>query len=421
MTRRIQLSNFDRQVVVPASETVPRNMGADLIVLSDGRWLLGYSRWLGGAHDDDGSQVCGLLSDDEGDHWSAPFDIARRPDGVEAVRMPCFLRLLDGRLACFYRLRTTHLDTWTGMIICHDETRLGTTEDSTGLWTDPVRISPPAPGRHVLLNNRALRLQHGEHAGRILLPLASPWPWDEEDRRGSNIRTWVLRSDDDGTNWHPSDSMLEGPKRGLMEPYMVEAPDGRVRMWMRTQMSRQYESVSGDGGTTWSPAVPGPLVSPESPVAIARHDATGLLMVVWNHNRVGRHTADRTPINVAFSEDEGASWFGEHVLDPVASGQGPASCDLGESPGGAPAAGPSPDEPSVTTKSDSGGSAREPTSGEPAATTAQDDPGKSHLADGRSFSYPGAHFLGDTGIVTYYENVGGRISLILRRFELQVD
>ena len=233
-------------------------------------------------------------------------------------------------------------------------------DDGTALWTDPVRISPPAPGRHVLLNNRVLRLRHGARAGRILLPLASPWPWDEEDRRGSDIRAWVLYSDDDGVTWQPSDTMLAGPERGLMEPYLMESPEGRVRMWMRTQMSCQYETTSDDGGTTWSPAGPGPVVSPESPVAVARPEASGQLMMVWNHNRRGAHTADRTPVCVAFSNDEGGSWSNEHRLDPSI-----------------------------------------------------DDTG-----DGRSFSYPGAHFIGDQGIVTYYENHDRQISLVVRRFEL---
>ena len=40
----IELKNMDRQVVVPDSDSQPRNMGADLVVLSDGRWLMGYSR-----------------------------------------------------------------------------------------------------------------------------------------------------------------------------------------------------------------------------------------------------------------------------------------------------------------------------------------------------------------------------------------
>ena len=79
-----------------------------------------------------------------------------------------------------------------------------------------------------------------------------------------------------------------------------------------------------------------------------------------SHNRRGAHTADRTPVCVAFSNDEGGSWSNEHRLDPSV-----------------------------------------------------DDTG-----DGRSFSYPGAHFIGDQGIVTYYENSDRQISLVVRRFEL---
>jgi len=173
----------------------------------------------------------------------------------------------------------------------------------------------------------------------------------------------VLYSDDDGATWQPSESMLSGPERGLMEPYIVELTDGRLRMWMRTQVDCQYESVSEDGGSTWTEAKPGPLVSPESPVAIARHEASGLLVVVWNHNRRGDHTADRTPICVAFSEDDGESWFDEQRLDPN------AHCENSDC----------------------------------------------------SFSYPSVDFLGDRGFITYYENRDRRISLVLRRFSLQVE
>lgn len=249
------------------------------------------------------------------------------------------------------------------MIVCLDEDGLGKPGAGSGLWSEPERISPPSPGRHVLLNNRVVRLENSVAAGRILLPLASPWPWDEEDSKGTDIRTWVLRSDDDGVTWQPSESMLAGPERGMMEPYIVELSDGRLRMWMRTQVSSQYESISEDGGVTWTEAAPGPLVSPESPIAAARHESSGLLMVVWNNNRRGKHTVDRTPICVAFSDDEGASWFGEQRLDPA-----------------------------------------------PALNN-----------EANSFSYPSANFFGDHGCITYYENCDRRTSLILRRFDIRAN
>ena len=201
-------------------------MGADIVKLRDGRLLLGASCWIGGTHDYDASKVVAMVSEDGGSTFSEPFDLVRPTAPVEAVRMPCFLRLEDGRLACFCRYRTSVIDTWTGMIVCHDETSLGMPGAEPCQWSEPVRISPPAPGRHVLLNNRALRLRCGANVGRILLPLASPWPWDQEDAKGTDIRTWVLYSDDDGLTWQRSKSVLAGPRRGLpVVPYHRSAPE----------------------------------------------------------------------------------------------------------------------------------------------------------------------------------------------------
>jgi len=344
---------LDRQVLVPATAEIPRNMGADLVELADGSLFLAYSRWLGGADDYDASQICGLLSHDDGDTWSPAFDVAVPGPESEAIRMPCLMRLANGELACFARCRATVADTWVGKMICRDESRLA---EGSSAWTQPERITPPPPGRHVLLNSRALRLTAGPHPGRILLPIASPWPWDEEDRRGSDIRSWCLLSDDDGRRWRTSASMLAGPQRGLMEPYVFELSDGRLRMLLRTQMSCQYHSLSEDGGDTWSEATAAPLMSPESPVAVGRDPVSKVLVVVWNHNQVGRHTADRTPFTVAFSRDEGETW-GDYT--------------------------------NLETDTD------------------------------RSFSYPGIHFVRGRAFVTYYDCRDRRLSLVLRRFRVE--
>ena len=76
-------------------------------------------------------------------------------------------------------------------LVCPGESLL---EQGGGAWTVPVRITPPPPGRHIVLNNRMQRL----HSGRLLLPLSSPWPWDRPDSRGEDVRSWCLLSDDDG-------------------------------------------------------------------------------------------------------------------------------------------------------------------------------------------------------------------------------
>ena len=347
----VQLADMHRTVLVPASEAYPRNMGADVIALSDGTLFLAFSQWLGGTHDFDNSQVCGVLSSDRGRTWSNPFAIVRPCPAFASVRMPGLLRLNDGSIVMFARFRTSAADTWVGMIRCKDERKMMEAEAN---WTPPVRISPPAPGRHIHLNNRAIGLS----TGRLLIPVSSPWPWDREDKRGTDIRSWCLLSDDDGASWSPSRAMLAGPKRGLMEPYVVELADHRLLMLIRTQMNAQYRSFSSDGGEAWSEAQPSTLVSPESPAAVRREPETGLLTVVWNHAEIGRHTRDRTPLTVAFSRDEGQTWFGEVHLETDAS---------------------------------------------------------------RSYSYPSLNFIEDQALVTYYEHADSRISLVLRRFKVQLS
>lgn len=45
------LRNVTKQRLCAATDAYPRNMGADLIELRDGRLLLGFSQWIGGVHD----------------------------------------------------------------------------------------------------------------------------------------------------------------------------------------------------------------------------------------------------------------------------------------------------------------------------------------------------------------------------------
>ena len=170
------------------------------------------------------------------------------------------------------------------------------------------------------------------------------------------MRSWCLLSDDDGDSWRQSASMLSGPERGLMEPYVIEISSRRLIMFMRTQMNCQYESISADGGETWSDARPGVLESPESPAALRRIPGTEQILAVWNHGVRGIHGKDRNPLNAALSTDGCESWHDEVLLE---------------------------DEEDC------------------------------------AFSYPGVHTIEISGdvvvFITYYINQDGRISLIGRR------
>ena len=131
-----------RKVLVGATNSYPRNMGADIIELDDGAWLLVFSQWIGGTHDTVSSRVCGMLSHDSGETWSPAFQIANPTSEYDQVRMPGLIRLEDRSIGMTLRFRTSVLDTWVGFVRCDPTSRAV----AGGGWSEPVRISPPPPG-----------------------------------------------------------------------------------------------------------------------------------------------------------------------------------------------------------------------------------------------------------------------------------
>ena len=306
----VQIVDPQTTILAQATDEFPRNMGGDMVRLQDGRLFLAYSQWFGGTHDRDGSRVVGKISRDDGETWGDMFVIAEPDTTRDTVRMPSFVRLGDGRLALFARCHQTMKKKWVIMMVCKDES--GDVLDGS-VWTESNSVTPEGDGGHVIIAQRVVRT----HSGRIVVPVAAPWPWDREDDKTDDIRTCCMLSDDDGVTWRVSQSVLAGPKRGLMEPCVLELEDGRLMMLLRTQVHRQYVSYSEDGGDVWTPAVAvDDLVSPESPAALARVPDTDLTMVVWNHNRnEGGMPVNRSPLTVGFSKDAGKTWFGFHNLE----------------------------------------------------------------------------------------------------------
>lgn len=92
------------------------------------------------------------------------------------------------------------------------------------------------------------------------------------------------------------------------EPYVAELPNGRLICHIRTQLFTTYQSISDDGGITWSQPT---RVLPENggaPVHLMHH-SSGLLIASYAIRYVG------TPrICLMFSTDGGETWDKDHVL-----------------------------------------------------------------------------------------------------------
>lgn len=178
---------------------------------------------------------------------------------------------------------------------------LRVSDDEGATFGDPVRVTD-RQGYHVLNNDRVTVLS----TGRLVVPVAST----EDARGGGRFASSCYLSDDRGGTWRRSRGEVGYPRRGAMEPEVVELSDGRLLMHFRTQLGHIAVSESADGGESWGEPRPWGVRAPEAPATVRRIPSTGHLLLIWNDTfRSGEgHGGKRTPLTAAVSTDEGRTW-----------------------------------------------------------------------------------------------------------------
>jgi sialidase-1 len=282
---QVQGDDVFRITVAPATAENPRNSESDIIELKGGRLLLGWTEFYAANGADDGAaRIVGRVSADGGRTWGDKYTLVEN-DGKCNVMEVNFLRLLDGRIALFHLQKNVEVggtetpDCRVMMRVSADEGRtFGPAKELTG----EKRYIETASGR-------ALRLR----TGRILVEC------DDMDT------AFCLISDDDGATWREGEH-VKPAGGGCWEPAAVELKDGRVLMFLRTSLGGQYQTISEDGGETWSEATRSALRGTAAPISIERIPTTGDLLAIWNHD-VGSPRA-RNPLTSAISRNEGRTW-----------------------------------------------------------------------------------------------------------------
>ena len=289
-----------KMIVCKAMPDNPRNTEASIVELKDGRLLLAYTHFVGGAADHSAAFIGAKSSDDGGAGWSETFQL--QPNiGKCNVMSPSLLRTNDGRIALAFLQKDSPADD------CKPLVRF--TGDEGETWCEPARISA-LTGYLGGLNDSLLQLT----TGRLVYPATiTALPATPSEKSYA----MVSLSDDGGSTWRTPDVRLSAPKRGAMEPGVFERKDGSLLMYMRTQTGRIWHAVSLDQGETWSEAGPWNVVAPESPTRIERIPSTGDLLMIWNHHYEpgADHCGERRPLNAAISKDDGATWGHEKTLE----------------------------------------------------------------------------------------------------------
>jgi hypothetical protein len=270
----------------------PRNSEGAFLELKNGSILFVYSRFVGTSFSDEAkARLAARHSADGGETWSKDTLIETPEENdVMNVMSVSLLRFGNGDVGLFYLLRRS----WHDMRMwCRRSTDEGRT------WGSAIQCMPAA-GYYVVNNDRVVRLA----SGRLVIP-AAVHP-SLADRNASSAVDWrgvaeFFLSDDDGRTWRKAKGYGTLPgahtRSGLQEPGVVELRNGVLWAWARTDLGRQYECFSHDGGETWSVPAPSRFTSPNSPLSM---------------KPIG---GDRTPLVLATGVLPAGAWSRATLLD----------------------------------------------------------------------------------------------------------
>lgn len=232
--------------------------------------------WFGG--DDEGAknvQIWGSTFD--GKSWSEPTVLGSEPG--QPCWNPVLFKTSKGTLFLWYKAGPSPQQ-WTGYV--RTSTNSGKTWSApemmpAGMW-GPVRAKPIQVGIGTILAGTSV-----------------------ESYR--NWTPYVDRSSDAGKTWERSNAFPVAGKMAQIQPTLFEGKDGQIIALMRSRDPRKIcRSVSKDGGETFTPAEPTELGNPSSGID-AVMTLSGDAFLIYNPSPLAR-----TPISLARSTDDGATW-----------------------------------------------------------------------------------------------------------------
>jgi len=160
-------------------------------------------------------------------------------------------------------------------------------------WSAPRRL-----GDGIMLNKPTV-LKNGDW-----LLTSSVWKADESIKvyaSSDRGKTFTLR----GTA-----NIADPENRGPDEPMIVERRDGTL--WMMVRMQGLAETISRDGGKTWTPVEPITIQHCTSRFFVRRLQSGALLLV--KHGPLDER-AGREKLMAFLSDDDGGSWQGGLMID----------------------------------------------------------------------------------------------------------
>lgn len=303
----------------------PRHGEGSGVLLKDGRILYIYSRFTGGKDHDFSELFGGILNPDTGELTDTKVYF---PDPAALNQMSVSLeRLQDSSIAALW-LKKTAPD--------RDQILFARSLDEGVTWSEPEVIDSCIGAEYYVVNNDRLRQFS---SGRIAVPVCvyrGPNIPGEDGLIMGQSDFQMLYSDDYGKSWQvsaivPSCPDTPCPMPNLLnpggwkwiqryrhrecEPGVEEVSNGRIFLYGRTAYGTMHSTWSEDGGATFAPMHPNfDIVAPNGPESIRCIPGSKRLVCLYNDRSDVifaddvRHFSWRTPLTLAVSDDDGATW-----------------------------------------------------------------------------------------------------------------
>ena len=273
-----------------ATKKNPRYTEGSIVELADGSLLFAVTEFQDSGSDFANAHIVGRVSHDGGQTWGAPRELQQNTGGMNVMSVT--LRRIGSGISMFYLQKNDVNDL---------DMFVRTSSDEGKTFGEATLVTADA-GYHVINNDRITQLS----SGRLLVPAAST----ADVKTVNHFVSHCYISDDGGKTWRNGKGHVDAPKRGAMEPEVVELNDGRVLMIVRTQLGYIGKSYSSDGGETWSTLETLGVRAPEAPSTLRRIPSTGDLVLIFNNTFTtgAGHGGKRTPLTAAISSDEGMTW-----------------------------------------------------------------------------------------------------------------
>lgn len=227
-------------------------------------------------------------SDDGGKSWSEVKLMVLPREGTRAMSAAIWIDP-QGRLWVFWGQSAGQADGRFGIWEVHT----AEPDAAEPTWSAPRRL-----GDGIMLNKPTV-LANGDW-----LLTSSVWEAD------NSIKVYASTNKGETFTLRGTANVPNPAQRGPDEPMIVERKDGSL--WMMVRMQGLAETISRDGGKTWSPVAKIPIPHCTSRFFLRRLQSGALLLV--KHGGM-KEKVKREQLMAFISDDDGATWQGGLMLD----------------------------------------------------------------------------------------------------------